>query len=162
PSSCRVVGEVDNEMLVEAAEHEVHSSGVRPAPLRSRTWCCPVRALDRYGLAHYCGELLANRSLEYFGCHIDQTHVLPLQGQNRQFGRVADTCVDVVLLSFLGNSPRSAIRRSRRRRRRTCPCRERGDTRSSAQSLVSHRPLRYEDRAQCGGQSDHELARTRV
>src|SRR5437879_753469 len=142
PWSCGVVGEVNNETLVEAAKREVHRCGVRAAPVRAWTRRCPIFALDRYGLAYDCGQLLADRSLGHLGRHIDQAHVLAVRRRNNRGGRVADTCIDVVPPSFVGHGPRRAVRRSRRQRRRRCPYRQRGDTRTSTQGLVSACPLK--------------------
>src|SRR5712691_10007800 len=79
-SSCRVVGEVENEKFIEAAGRKVQGSGVRAAPVRARSRRCRSHSLDRYRLAHHCGELLADRSLECLGCHTDQADVLAFRG----------------------------------------------------------------------------------
>src|SRR5205807_1062510 len=112
-----VVREVENEKLAEAAGREGEGSGIRAAPVRARSWRCCSHTLDRYDLAHDCGELLANRSLEHLGPHTVQADVLSFRGQNNRLLRVADTRMDVVPSSFVGHSPRNAIRRSRHRRK---------------------------------------------
>src|SRR5215470_18600136 len=71
-SSCRVVGEVANDKFLEAAGCEVQGSGVRAAPVRARSRRCRSHSFDRYRLAHDCGELLADRSLDCLGYHTDQ------------------------------------------------------------------------------------------
>lgn len=98
-----VAGEVENEILVEAAGREVHRSAVRAAPVRARTRRCPVRARDRYCLAHDGGELLAYRTLEHLGCDIDQAHVLSIQGQNEQRKRLPSSGVDVVPFTVMAH-----------------------------------------------------------
>src|SRR5258708_4482413 len=121
-TSGRLVGEARNESLVEAAGREVQGSGVCAAPVCARTRRCPSLALDRYGLAHDIWGLLADRSLGRLGRHIDQAGVLAFRGSNNRLRRVADACVDVVSRSLVGDSPRSAVRRSCRRPRWAWPC----------------------------------------
>src|SRR5215467_13987847 len=128
-SSCRVVEEVRNEKLAEAAGREVQGSGVRAAPVRARSRRCRGHSLDRYGLAHDRGELLAGLSLECLGSHPDQGDLLAFPRQNNWLRGVAGACMDVVPSSFVGYGPRTAIRRGRHQRRWTGPYRERRDTR---------------------------------
>ena len=114
-SRCRVVGEVENEKLAEAAGREVQGSGVRAAPVRAWARRCPMPCTGPIWSGSDCGERLADRSLECLGCHFDQARVLAFRGWNIRLGRVADACVDLVPRSFVGDGPRSAVRRSRRR-----------------------------------------------